>query len=109
MYTGAGGCSLVKVQTAITSGLFFLPEVPREYMPAEGWWFLEAEEGHVDLFYPLFLLVPVGISENCSNLKITPMKRCMPCWPAAVTGFLSCAIDVPHMLSFVGEATNEES
>lgn len=46
---GLGGCSLVKDQTALTNGLFLLPEVPRECMPAESWCSLEAEGGHFDM------------------------------------------------------------
>lgn len=61
------------------------------------------------IFYLLFLLVPLSISKNCSNLKIVLRKRCMPCWPVAGTGFLCCATSVPNVPSFVGEATNEES
>lgn len=49
LYAGVGSCSLVKGQADITSGLFFLPEVPKEHMPAERWCSLEAEEGHIDI------------------------------------------------------------
>lgn len=34
LYVGVGGCSLIKYQTDIPSGLFFLPEVPSEGMLA---------------------------------------------------------------------------
>lgn len=47
LYTGVRGCCLVKHQTAITSGFFFLPEITRECMPAERWCCLEAEEGYI--------------------------------------------------------------
>lgn len=49
LYAGVHDYSLVKDQTAITSGLFFLPEVRREHMPAERWCSLEAEEGHIGI------------------------------------------------------------
>lgn len=53
LYTGMGGCSLVKDQTALTSGLFLLPGVLGECMPAESWCSLEAEEGHFDILPPV--------------------------------------------------------
>lgn len=102
---GVGGCCPARSQPAVTSGLLFLLNVPRENTPAERCSLLEAGEEDI---YLLPLLVPASINKNGSHLKIPPWEEVHPLLASCRT-WLPLPLCTTNLPSFVGETANKES